>query len=194
MLSFLAECGKCGRPLEGKQDSGEMPGYRCQAGCCMTRVPWLDAFIEQLAVRKLSDPVTYERLTAPDDGWRAAARAEAATLEARLAEAADAFADGTIPIAALQQIEATLRPKLEAVNRRLNAVTVAGPVRTFLDGGSLDDIAVRWEAAPVAVRKASVRFLFDRIALQPGQPGAPRGSRATLDPRRVEWEWREELR
>lgn len=194
LLSFIATCGKCGKHLAGAiSEHGVMPGYRCPSGCTMTRVPWLDAFIERLVIRKLSEPGTYETLTAPDDGWRAQARGEAAALDARLKEAYDAYSNARISMEGLVDIEAALKPRLEAVRRRLEAVAVSGPVKAVLASAE-DNIAVRWEAAPIAARKAVVRYLFGYIRLHPGMPGAPRGSRARLDTTRIEWDWREELR
>jgi hypothetical protein len=193
MLSFLAACASCGRNLEGKKDSTTLPAYRCPGGCCMTRAPWLDAFVSQLVIRKLSDPASYAQITAESGEQQKAARDDVARLRARLGEAAASYAAGKIPIGALEAIEADLRPQLDRAEKRAAELAIAGPVRPLLMTPR-EDIRARWEAMEIPQRKAVVRAMFSEIMLKPGKPGAPRGSRARFDPDRVQWDWVPELR
>jgi hypothetical protein len=159
----------------------------------MTRAPWLDAFVSQLVIRKLSDPASYAQLSRDKGEAQKAARDDAARLRARLEDARASYNEGRIGIGALEAIEGNLGPKLEAAERRIAEMTVAGPVRPLLMTPR-EDITARWEAMEVAQRKAVVRALFSEIMLKPAKPGAPRGSRTRFDPDRVDWQWVPELR
>ena len=192
MLSHVAECGECGAPLEGhppwvKQQA--LPGYRCVMGCTATRVPWLDAYVSRLAVRKLSAPGTYEALTAGSTEDHAAERAQIAALRGRVQAASKSFSAGRIGIEEFEDASARIRLDLAAAEKRLAAVAVPPPLRTLLT--PLEDMTHRWEAAGVAARKEAVRYLFAYVRLY---RAARRGNTRGLDPARIKWEWREELR
>lgn len=192
MLSHVAECGECASPLAGHPPWPPhqiLPGYRCVNGCTATRVPWLDAYVSRLVIRKLSEPATYERFAARSTQEHSAARAEVAALKVRKQKAADSCAADRIDIEQLEAINATLNPLLAKAEARVRALEVPPPLRSLLTPER--DVAERWEAAGVAARKQAVRFLFSRIALnRAARPGNTRG----LDTSRIEWEWREELR
>jgi len=191
LLSYIAGC-ECGKPLSfrppGKGEA--LPGYRCEDGCAATRAPWLDAYVEQLVKRKLSEPGTYEQVAAgPDSSARDEARASLEVLEARLAKARDSYAAGRIEIEDLEAVRLRAAPELDRARARLAAVTVPPPLRSFATPG--EDIAGRWEAAPMAARREAVRWLFSEVTLLKARR---KGNTRGLDPERVRWNWREELR
>lgn len=193
MLSHLATCGECGAPLEGHPPwvrQQALPGYRCVRGCTATRVPWLDTFISRLAVRKLSEPGTYETVTAPRTEDHSAARAEADALRNRLREASESYARGRIAIEDLEAVRARLQPEVDRAERRLSEVSVPPPLRALLTD-PLEDMTARWEAMGVAARKEAVRYLFAYIRLK---RAARRGNTRGFDASRVEWDWSEALR
>lgn len=200
MLSFVVLCGGCGIPIQGKPAApGEMPGYSCKGACRnSTRAPWLDEFVSRLVIRRLSEPRLYEQLAAGEGTGLRDARADEARLRGKLAEAQDSYAAGRISIEMLEGVEQRVRPQLEAAARKtssLEAAVYSVPLRALLAGPQAD-IEARWEdpALHPSQRKAVVRDLFESITLAPPAPGSPRGVRAFLDPARVTWKWREELR
>lgn len=199
MLSFFARCDTCGRTLQGRPaHPGGLPGYACPGPCrCITRVPWLDEFVSRLVIRKLSEPGIYEQLTASEGTALRDARADETRLRARLAEAQASYASGRIAIETLEGVERQMQPLIAAAARKtaaLEASAVSAPLRALL-AGPAEDVESRWEDPSLhpSQRKAAVRDLFSFIALAPAPPGAPRGSRAFLDPDRITWEWREGL-
>ena len=189
MLSHLAVCGECGAVLAGHPPwppQQMLPGYRCVKGCTATRAPWLDAYISRLVIRRLSEPGSYELLTAPRTEDHSAARAEIDALRARLRKARESYNKGRIEIEDFEEISAALGPELKKAEQRLASVAVPPPLRMLLT--PREDIARRWEAMGIAQRKEAVRYLFSRIALK----RAPRrGNTRGFDPARVEWKWRE---
>lgn len=192
LLSYIAAC-ECGKPLSfrppGKGEA--LPGYRCEDGCAATRAPWLDVYVEQLVKRKMSQSGFYEQISGGDDGGagRDAARAGLEVLEARIARARESYAAGRIEIEDLEAVRLRAAPELEKARKKLAAVSVPPPLRSFASPG--EDWEERWQAAPMAARREAVRWLFSEIVLlKASRPGNTRG----LDTSRVRWNWREELR
>ncbi|MGH4022174.1 MAG: recombinase family protein [Pseudonocardiaceae bacterium] len=187
LLSYIARCGECGASMSAqKQRKGgrEYTYYRCcgDRPCTAIRAPFVDDLVRDLICEKwLTDPGTYERLSAPDQSAAAAARAEVAALKARLQETYDAVADGTLSVTALSRIEGKMMPQIRDAEQRADELTVPGPLRALLgDNGRHEDVRARWDAADTATLREIVRAAAD-VRVFPAVGGA----RTTPDPSRV---------
>jgi site-specific DNA recombinase len=189
LLSQVATSEACGSFIKGR------PAYRnrvasytcsCGRGCFSVRTEWLDQLLTDLVVARLSRPDVYADLVARsgDQSFAEAARAEAATLRARLDEHIDSAAAGTLTAATLAKLEAKLLPQIAEAERRAEQASVPPPLREFIHPA--EDILTRWEQMPVAARKAVLRLLFARISVEPARG---RLSLAQL-PERVHVEWK----
>lgn len=123
-LAGILLCGKCDagavsykRPI--KADPLQR-GYRCPHGHAACPDDLAEAYVVEALLSRLERPDASELFkVAAQAGDLADAMANAATLRARLDEAADAVATGTVEVSALQRITAQLRPRIEAAERRI---------------------------------------------------------------------------
>lgn len=180
LLSGIAVCDVCGGPIAGTMNR-QTPSYKCAAKSHVTRNRAdVDDLISRLVVARLSRSDAVD-LLAPRDRGHLDAAAEARAVEARMDEAADQFADGTITRRQLERINARLRPQLDDALARARVVDDA-PLLAGVVGAV--DVQAAWEALPLTRRRAVVDLLLEvRIAR------AKQGAR-TFDPETVRVEWK----
>lgn len=183
LCSYLATC-RCGAPLSVRAVRG-VPTYVCSsaAQCSAIGVTRLDAAVTEVVCFKLSEPASFEALTAAGDDARLdAARLELKTLVNRRRDYAAAAAAGTIDPAFVGDVLAELDPAILAARKR--AATIATPPALRIVLGAAPEpyevIAARFADLSVAQRKAVVRALIT-VELHP----ALRSKNAPLDRRRL---------
>ena len=188
LLSGIALCGVCGERVHTGHTSrrrGQISViYRCSVRTCVSRRQvYVDDFVTRVVLARLSRPDARHLLVEPDDTDHARKAAErAAELEQRLQDAAEAYAAGTITLAQLTRINATLRPKLEMAQAE-----AATPARSHVLGELVEaaDPAEVWEALPLDRQRAVVNLLMTVRIL----PAKTRGGRG-FDPETVEITWK----
>ncbi len=152
MLTFnadIAVCGVCADELRvGKV--GRHVLYQCLKGCVGRNQAKVDDLVSLTLIERFSRPDA-AALFARDDSTARQARAEVDELRARLATAADSFADGELTREQLSRINARLLPRIEkadadarrtvpGVGSELIAELIADPEKTW-DG--LNDVSQR---------------------------------------------------
>jgi DNA invertase Pin-like site-specific DNA recombinase len=194
LLSWLAICGKCGQRLVYKgnargpasRGTAVRPVYSCPAGCAAMIAEWLDTYVTTRIITRLSHPDLFGQLTAGGNDEAAHARATAAELRSRHAEAAQSAARGTLSITALEAIENVLLPDIEAADRKVAALTVPPLIRGIV-GHPRDQVAEEWAGMPIAAQRDISRVLLEHIKLMPAV-GAARSGHA-FDPDRIQMRW-----
>lgn len=171
LLSLIAECAKCGGPMTARQTRGTWaPIYRCDSGssCVSINKDLLDAYITDLTFARLA--ALWETFTAGDDNATdaelLAARAEVASLQARLDEHYDEAAAGRLSAKALARIEPQIEAQIVAARRREERAATPPTLRWLLDGPR-EQLRERWAAAPAAARREVVKELFSVIKVYP---------------------------
>lgn len=171
LLSYLGVCEPCGAGLTAVRGR-----YRCSARGCVTIVQDdADDYVTAFVVGRLSRPDVYAQLrqAGEDADQRViAAEEEAAELRGELGRWRESAADGKTSPESLAVIEARLTARIDEADRRARRYAVPPVLRTFLEPG--EDVAARWEAAPLAARRDLLRAFWDvRI-----HPATSPGSRA----------------
>lgn len=185
LLSGLALCGLCGakvRVTVGKKAGvPRSPGYQCGECLKIRRLQSaVDTYVTVVMVERLKQADIVTALAEGDPERARASKERAAALEARMAQAADRFADGAITADQLARITGKLRPQIEAEKAEIAA---ASPVDGVLDLAG-PDAEARWESASLAVRRAVIDTLAVVTILPIGRGGR-------FDPDSVAIRWRE---
>lgn len=193
LLTSVAYCGECGRHVVGTNEftyelkNGRMRyyphSYKCpHAGCMKVQRRMADVdehvtrvvlgVLERDGVRLLGgDPITAEQ-----------ARERIAALEAKLALAADQFADDDITGEQLQRINSRLRPQLAAEKTKLASAQPDAELAEYVGPG----VAAAWEQADIETKKRIIRLLGMTITINRVGPGNGR----SYDPESVSIAWR----
>jgi len=184
LLTGLARCGLCNGPVvvaKGKPYKGVAKSiYRCRQGHVSRDQVAVDDLVSRVVLARLALPDARELLAAPGEAdGAAAAMAEAQVLQARLAEAAEAFAAGVLTLGQLTTINATVRPKLAEAEGR-----AASPDRSKVLGSlaGAPDPAEVWESLSPERRRAVVALLVNVTIL-------PTSAGRTFRPDHVGIEW-----
>lgn len=184
LLSGIALCGKCHRPMVGtsrfEYSYRTFPHrYVCNhAGChgVSKKMAPIDEFVEAVVVGVLErDGV---QLLGGDEDAAKVASDDVEAITAKLALAADQFADDTITAAQLARITARLRTDLDDARRRLAAAQPAEQLAQFASG----DVAGSWSAADIEIKRAIIDLLMT-ITVEPSGPGNPTSAESV----RIEW-------
>lgn len=184
LCSYFATCTVCATGLSVISRGSQAKYYTCGKGCVGVRMDWLDDFVRDVVVERLTQPDIYSDLADTDDSAVVAARQEAEALRARLDEHYDEAADGRLSAAGLARVEARLLPKIESAERSAAAAATPAALRALVDPSQ--DIRRRWDELPIAARKDVVRVLLDAVRVRP----AGRVRSVRLDPGRVELVWK----
>jgi site-specific DNA recombinase len=188
-------CGVCEAPLRattagtGGRGPGFAAAYRCEQGAhVVRRCEALDAFVEGVAVERLSrnDAVELGRAAVTVDA--ASVHVERLAVKARLDELVDLFAAGQITGQQMERGSTTLRANLADLDGKLAAA--AGT--SALDGIAGPDAAGIWPTLDLSRRRAIVDTLMV-VTVHRAPKGRPPGWRAGesyFDPRAVDIEWR----
>ena len=182
LLTGIGVCGLCGATVNGgaRVRSKPAPTYRCSNVRHMDR---LADPVDEFVVGVLLAWLARERVTRQQSPQTAVLAREAEEIRARLAEAADLFADGAITGAQLARTTATLNARLASVEDRLTA-SLGSSALVDLPLG-LGELRAWWVAADGESRRAVLRASGLQVTLVP--PG--RGARE-FDPSTVRIGWR----
>lgn len=187
-------CGVCGATLRATtggtaRGRGSVAAYRCEQGShVVRRCDALDAFVESLVVRRLSQPDVADLGPAVATVDMAAVHVERLAVHARLEELVDRFTAGHITAQQLERGTTTLRAQLDDLDRQL--AVVAGT--SALDGVTGPAAADVWPSLDLSRRRAIVDTLMT-VTVHRGRRGRPPGWRpgdSYFDPRGVEIAWR----
>ena len=181
LLSGILRCCQCSAPVEPDPDSiRRRASYACRAGHVTITQAGADDVVRWLVIARCAEDDLYQLLTAASGDEAAAARDEAARLQAEL----DEWLESGITPRAYRIKEDYYLPRIVAARDRAELLAVPAPVRDLATAGA--DVAAVWERMTVAQRRGAVRFLFESLTLgkspRPG-PGVPANERIT-------WEWR----
>lgn len=184
LLSGIALCGKCHRPMVGtarfEYSYRTFPHrYVCNhAGChgVSKKMAPIDEYVEAVVVGILErDGV---QLLGGDEDAARVASDDVEAVEAKLALVADQFADDTITADQLARITAKLRTDLDAARQRLSAAQPAQQFERFARG----DVSAAWAEADIEIKRAILDMLMI-ITVEPTGPGMP----TTAESVRIEW-------
>lgn len=181
LLSGTAKCGVCGAKMRVVKNRGYF-AYACfERYCTGVKVEYLEEYVVEIVLRRLSRPDFLDTLARPADGGGgpAAARDEAHRLQERLDAFYESAAAGEISPGALAKIERRLLADIEAAQARAQAVTVSPLLRTLAG----PDIRERWASLTVGTRREVIDLL---MVIKVNK--TVRGSR--FRPERVDIEWR----
>jgi site-specific DNA recombinase len=187
LLSGLARCGRCGAGMrvqaawsDPRTGRTSKPSYAC-GGCLRVRrlEVDVDAVVEGVMIARLQQPDAIAALAQGDPERVSQARGAIEAHEAKLALAADEFADGALTADQLRRITGKLRPQIE---REKAAVAAHSPNPGALDLAGPDAEAL-WRAAPLEIRRAIIEA-FATVVIMPS------GSGRSFDPQSVIIEWR----
>ena len=192
LLTSVARCGACDSYVVGTNEftftlKNGRPrtyphSYKCpQAGChkVMRRMADVDALVTDVVIGVLERDGL--RLLGGDPGVAAAATERIGALEAKLALAADQFADDNISGEQLRRISERLRPQVVKERARL-AQAHPDPALATYTGPS---VATAWAKADIETRKQIIRLLGMQITINPIGPGNGR----TFDPSSITIDW-----
>lgn len=184
LLSGIAECGRCGTTLVrakgARKPDGSFgaDGYFCR-GCFKLRRSQVlvDQLVEGVVVERLARRDARAALAQGDPKAAKEARRTATALEARMALAADQFADGDITGAQLKRITAKLSPQIDSA-RSVIARASSNDLIGQVIGSEL-----RWKSASLDQKRAVIQALM-RVVIMPSGPGKP------FDPDLIAIEWK----
>ena len=179
LLTSVARCGECGGYVVGTSEftyvlkSGRTRhyphSYKCPHPGCMKvqrRMADVDNHVTAVVLGVLArDGV---RLLGGDPRAAEQARERIAALKAKLALAADQFADDTLTGEQLQRITARLLPQLRAEQEKLRK---AQPPDESLHEYTGPGVEQAWAKADIETRKRIIRLLGMRITLNRVGPG-----------------------
>ena len=191
LLSGLAVCGRegCGEvlyrtvgwtPKPGSKARHAIPAaYTCKAcGIRRAQAP-VDDLVTELVIRRLERADAADLFTQQDEEVARDAREAIAAIEARLATAADSFAEGAIDGEQLRRITATLRAK-RAEHEAVRAAALPPAIPLDAIG---EHARASWESYGLDRRRAIISTLM-RVTVLPSGAG-----QRTFDPELIRIEW-----
>lgn len=187
LLSGIARCGVCGGPVRRQKARG-YDTYICRVGFHVSRALLaVDRLVGLAMVERLTRDDVAPLLTA-DDSQAKAAFAEATALREQLNGFIDQSTDEDNPLSpdALARIEAKLKPRIEAAERRGGSLlrSLHSPRLLELVAAASGPHAARyWEDMEIDDKRALITGLMTVTLLR-----AARGAR-TVDPRSVRIRW-----
>jgi hypothetical protein len=132
----------------------------------------LDEYLTGLVIERLSRPDAYPHL--PDGSEESAVvalRAEEAALRAELDGYADDAAEGRIDRAFAAKVVAKLNTRIGEVQGRIEQAITPPALAGLLAGDPGEDVAARWDRAPISAQREVLRLLFAAIVVRkvPGE-------------------------
>lgn len=160
LLSMIAVCDVCGRPLTASLARGPRR-YVCRdGGHVKIMADDLDAVAEAVVLGYLARPDNVERLTAgeSDGGELDGARLEVAKLRAELDDLADQVGRGSISATLAARAEPGILARLRSAEAHAEALATPSRLRGLITPGA--DVARRWKSVPMSARREIARILL----------------------------------
>lgn len=183
LLSGIALCGRCGRPVgSGRATSTGARTYTCKAHHHLSRAGEpVDDLVTGVVIARLSQHDARELLVADTRPDVELLHDDAVAVRSRLDALAVEFADGELTPSQLRTATERLRTRLAAIESRMAAVSRA-PVLVDLIGPG--DVAERWATLPLDRQRAVIDVLMSITIL-------PAGRGRGFDPTTVNIEWKD---
>ncbi len=188
LLSGIVTCGKCGHRMSGstiKRKGKRIARYSCKAdrGACggvgIVAAP-VDEIVTGAVLAALDTPALAAAAPTVNP---AAPQNEIATLEARLNDAADMFAEGEIGRDEWVRVRDRIEAKLDAASAALAEVTVAASMPATAE------LLAGWDDIDLDARHRLIAQVIESVNIEPvGRGGGPGGGR--FDPDRVSLVWK----
>ena len=172
LASCIARCGECGGWMAVARRGLHRTVYFCRdGGHCWIEREDLDDYLTRLVVERCSRPEVYPQLPdGVDGGVVEELRGRLAGLRAALEGYVEDAAEGKIDRVFAAKVVAKLTAKVEATQREIEAAVTPSALAGLLSGAhSGQDVAQRWERAPVSARREVLRLLFDSITVAKGR-------------------------
>jgi DNA invertase Pin-like site-specific DNA recombinase len=167
-------CATCRTAIYGTP-SPTGPRYRCKRGHVSIPVPEVDAWIDTLAVHRLSQPNLADLVNAPESGADiAAAYEEIAGIRAQMREVARRVAAGRLTLDMAEEISAELGRKVTDAQRAIKATETPSALAGLPDTDRAV-VRARWDTLPLAARRDALRALAPDAELRPGKRGHSEG-------------------
>lgn len=175
----ILRCAKCGSPLvaqtQARRGGERVPGYQCHpksggcGGVSITPASEVeDAIVETIQTRLLNSPQLRALLNASIDADVAALRIERDAAKSRMLDAAQLKGAGTIDLDSFVVMNAAAKADYDAADAKLSTMT------TDVLLPSADDVINNWHAMTLAVQRATLERLVERIVISDGK-GCGRG-------------------
>lgn len=202
LLTRIMTCDVCGATLAQHRIKGR-PRYHCsgldaggaatgKSGCVSVNQEWMDDYITDLVVHRLSQPDLLSQASVQDDAVIVLAQAEADMLRAKLDEAYTGYKQDILTLDQYAERKLDLTARIEAAEAAVRNLGIPPMLRAFTGLiGAADNtqaealVREMWKGFPVPGRRDIIRALFSELSLRPGVRGA-----TVLDPERLAREWR----
>ena len=192
LLSGLVRCGACGAAMKSSSrgragsDGDGRHYYKCPTagpGHVFQTMQPLEQLVEHVVIGQLSHPDAGKHFTVGADAADSVEQlqAESESLRARMDEAANSYADGTITARQLETITARVGALLKVAGDRLAALQRSS--LAALHTGTPETVRAWWDAADIEQRRAVIDSMFT-VYVDPVGISAPR----RFDPERVRFE------
>jgi hypothetical protein len=189
LLSLIAACDVCGGPITVTYRYSDQREYVCRDSSHI-RIPAddLDSYAEQVMLGYLARPEVIAGLrTRPEAGGElAGVRGELAEARSELAVLRSAARAGKVSVATLIDVEPGLVARVDQLECRESELSTPAALITIPPG---EDVALRWEAAPMSARRQVARLLCTPAVLgelRVGRAPTPGHRGAVAD--RVTWD------
>lgn len=182
LLSGLARCGRCGAVMVSGRTSAGARTYKCSKIAHLSRnAETLDAFIRELVAARLALPDAADLLVDQETPDIDSIRDEAQSVRGRLDELAQLYSDGSVTAAQLTSGTATLRERLQDLERRMAHGVRSDVLADLVKARRPVDA---WDVLDIDRKRAVVDTLMVVTLKSPG-----RGARS-LEPDTVAIDWR----
>jgi site-specific DNA recombinase len=181
--SNVMACSVCGGSVKGHLPHYGPARYQCRGGHgerIARGTAWIaadraDEWIDELAIKWLSQPVALAMLETGDDSGAALAMDEAEDYELRVAEAKVRAESGDVDPDELMMLMAAVKgwsKRAADARKRAQELATPSPLAGLPDE---DESVVRahWAALSTAARKAAVRIIMPHLTLRPGAQDVP---------------------
>lgn len=191
LLGILA-CSFCGESLGSGTRDGDsyyacFTGYRVgderdRCGKVRIKASAVDQWVCELAHAVLRSPLLAEMMAGEPDVDTSGATEELETIRAKRQETAQAYAEGTLSLALMAQLEAQLAAREDAARKTLAQRRQSAVLAPLADPDTLAD---RWEGLDVSAKSAVLKLLFPAISVRKSKPGV------RFHPSRLRVAWRD---
>lgn len=163
LLSMIAKCDVCSGPISARsaKERPDAVQYHCHRGGHL-RVPYdeLNTLAEQVMLAYLSRKDNVDRLTAVEGGGEAlqAVRDEVANIRKELDDLGDQVGRGELSVTLAARAEPGILKRLKDAEAREQELSTPSILRGLITPGA--DVARRWRAVPMEVKREIARILL----------------------------------
>jgi hypothetical protein len=189
LLSMIARCAVCESVLTVRYKGGEGQYFCRDGGHVRVRQDDLDDFVTQLVLRRLVlRNGEYQRVTRKETtAVIQAARDELAAAQAHHKAMVDLMKARKLSPLAFSEAEPTALEDVRRAEERLRELETPDELRMLI-GDPSEDMAVRWEALPMAGKREVIRLLLVRLAVKrTPAPGRSADITERVDIEGIEW-------